>query len=364
MKAWGACIAAACLAVPAAAQLVPDDYAAGVAARIAGDHQTALGALSRVVAADPANADAHLQLGLAFLGAGRLDDAEAAFRTTLELAPDYTDARIGLSRVAQRRGDGRAALAELAPVAAGNIEADALRGQLRAAQASRWQADVDLGYSDLQGGRPSWREGSLLIGYRAESGTAVSGLLEYSERFNRADLYGEARVEQRLSDAASIYAAFGATPNADFRPRWQLSAGGAFKIRSGQNPTLLTLEARQARYRPGSIQTVSPGIEQYIAGGKAWLTARLINVFDENGRHSHGWLGRGDLMASERLRLFAGAADAPDTSEGVVVDTFSIFGGVAYQMRGGTTFRLSLAHEDRETGGDRLQLGVGLGIGF
>jgi YaiO family outer membrane protein len=357
-------LAAACLAVPAAAQPGQDDFARGVAARTAGDSQGAIEALSRAVAADPANADAQLQLGLALLGAGRLDQAEAAFRRTLELAPQYADARIGLARVAQRRGDSAAAIAALAPVPAGNIEAEALRGQLRAVQATRWQADLDLSYSDLEGGRPSWREGSLRVGYRTDGGTTVSGSVEVSERFNRTDLYGEARVDQRLSEAASLYVALGATPNADFRPAWQLSAGGALRVRDASNPTLLTLDARQARFRAGSIQTLNPGIEQYLEGGKAWLTARWINIFDENGRHSQGWLARGDLMATDRLRLFAGAADAPDTSEGVVIDTFSAFGGAAYQLRGGTTLRVSLAHEDRETGGDRLQLGVGLGIGF
>jgi YaiO family outer membrane protein len=133
-------------------------------------------------------------------------------------------------------------------------------------------------------------------------------------------------------------------------------------VRGGPNPTTLTLDARQARYRAGDIQTVNPGIEQYVAGGRAWLTARWINIFDENGEHHSGWLGRGDFMANDRLRLFAGAADAPDVSEGVVVDTFSLFGGISYEVSERNTLRLSVAHEDRARGSDRLQLGAGLGF--
>ena len=69
-------------------------------------------------------------------------------------------------------------------------------------------------------------------------------------------------------------------------------------------------------------------------------------------------------MATERLRLFAGAADAPDTSEGIVTDTFSLFGGVSYDTTDRMTLRASIAHEDRETGADRLQFGLGAGWKF
>jgi hypothetical protein len=90
----------------------------------------------------------------------------------------------------------------------------------------------------------------------------------------------------------------------------------------------------------------------------------MVNIFDEQGRHRAGWLGRGDVMVGERTRLFAGAADAPDVSEGVVTPTFSLFGGIAHDLDSRTTLRLSAAHEDRAGGGDRLQLGIGLGLRF
>jgi len=124
------------------------------------------------------------------------------------------------------------------------------------------------------------------------------------------------------------------------------------------------LDARQAHYRAGDIQTVAPGIEQYVADGRAWITGRWINIFDETGKHRSGWLARGDVMANDRLRLFAGAADAPDVSEGVVVDTFSLFGGISYDLDERSTLRLSVAHEDRARGSDRVQLGLGLGWRF
>ncbi|HMC12183.1 MAG TPA: tetratricopeptide repeat protein, partial [Pirellulaceae bacterium] len=126
-------LSAVALAVPAAAQTPQQDFEAGVAARHAGNPDEALRRLSRASEADPGNADIHLQIGFANLALGRLDAAEAAFRRTLELAPEYADARVGLARVAQRRGDRTAALAELDRIGPGYAEADQLRLQIESA---------------------------------------------------------------------------------------------------------------------------------------------------------------------------------------------------------------------------------------
>jgi YaiO family outer membrane protein len=314
-------------------------YREGVAARHAGDSATAVRLLRQAVEASPDDADAWLQLGLALGQAGRIDEAEAALARTLALAPDYRDAREALDRLAARRaGD--------------------------AAPEPRWRADLDGSWSALSAGQPDWYEAALRIRGQASPEGAVTAAAEAARRFGATDVYGELRVDARLSDSASAYVRAGGTPDADFRPKWQVGAGGAVRLRGGPAATVATLDASQARYRSGDVQTVTPGIEQYVAGGRAWLTGRWINLFDENGRHRSGWLARGDYMASDRLRLFAGAADAPDVSEGVVTDVFTLFGGAAVAVSPRTELRLSVAHEDRARGADRLQVGMGLGLRF
>jgi YaiO family outer membrane protein len=325
------------LLLSTAAEAQQSSYDRGVAARLAGDAEAAVAALSEAVAAEPGNADAHLQLGLALLQAGRLDEAEASLRRTLALAPDYEDAHLALARLAERR---------------------------RAAPEYRTQVDLDGSYSALEGGRPDWKEVSLQFRQRMSESSAIGAGAEYARRFGRSDLYLEGRLEHRFSDAVTAYASLGGTPEADFRPEWQVGAGGTLRLGGRANATILTLDARAAEYPAGRIYTLNPGVEQYLAGGRVWLTGRWINVFGEDGDHVSGWLGRGDLMATDRLRLFAGASDAPDLSEGVVTDLFSLFGGVSYDVTPRTTLRLSLAHEDRERGGDRLQAAAGLGFRF
>lgn len=353
-------------AAPPEASAPADPYQAGVAARLGGNNNLAVVLLREVVEREPDNSDAHLQLGLALLAAGDLDAAEEALRRTLEIAPAYEDARIGLARIAQQRGDRRAALAVLEPVSPTNQDAAGLRAQLADSRSTgnRWQVNLDGSYSALEGAQSDWQEGSIQLRYQLDEDTALSGGVEVARRFGETDVYTEGRIDRRLPGGSSFYLSAGGTPDADFRPDWQIGAGGSVRVRGGANPTALTVDARQAHYRAGDIQTVTPGVEQYFAGGRAWITGRWINIFDETGEHHGGWLARGDFMADDRLRLFAGAADAPDVSEGVVVDTFSLFGGISYDLDERSTLRLSLAHEDRARGSDRLQFGLGLGFRF
>ncbi len=327
-------------ATPVHAQPVaPDDpYRAAVEARHRGDPRRAVELLEPLVASDPANSDAQVQLGYALIALGRLDEAERAFRAALAVAPAYADATAGLESIARQRS--------------------------AAGARPRWSVDLDGSYSTVEGAQPDWRDGSFQLRYRASEATAFAARIEASRRFGRTDVYGEVGVEQALSDRARVYLTLGGTPDADFRPRYQIGAGGSLRITDGGDATVLTLDARQAEFASGDVQTLSPGIEQYLAGGRIWVSARWINLFDEGGDHRSGYLLRADGQATDRLRLFAGLSDAPDTSEGIVVGTRSYFGGASFDIDPRTTLRLSVAHEDRETGADRTQLALGLGLRF
>ena len=351
-------------AVPAKAQVAArDDYDRAGEARISGEPARAVALLEPLVAADASNSDAQVQLGLARLALGQLDAAEAAFKAALAIAPDYSDAQIGLARIAQRRGDRTAALRALDGLEADNREATELRRQLADSKSEpRWQIDMDAAYSWLDGPQPDWREFAIQF-RRSGTVTTVGGRVEYAKRFGRDDIYGEAQIDYRLSDAARVYATLGGTPDADFRPEWQLGLGGSMRINGGPNATVLTLDGRQSRFNVGDVQSLTPGIEQYF-GGSLWLTGRWINLFDERGTHRSGFLVRGDIQASEALRLFAGYSDAPDTDEGVVVDVQSLFGGLSLDLGRRHLLRLAVAHDDRAAGADRTQLTVGFGLRF
>ncbi|MDQ3126561.1 MAG: tetratricopeptide repeat protein, partial [Pseudomonadota bacterium] len=74
-------------------------YASAVADRLAGRPAEAVTKLEQVLAMRPDDVDARLNLGLALLALGRLEEAEAALLAVTRQTPDYTDAWMGLARV-------------------------------------------------------------------------------------------------------------------------------------------------------------------------------------------------------------------------------------------------------------------------
>jgi YaiO family outer membrane protein len=123
-------------------------YQQGVAARLAGDLDTAIARLRAAAALAPRDADTALQLGLALAAAGAWEEAEASLRRTLDLAPGYADARIGLARLALQNGDPATAEVRLAPVLAAdadNLDALVLQGRIAMARSAMAEAEAAFG---------------------------------------------------------------------------------------------------------------------------------------------------------------------------------------------------------------------------
>lgn len=345
-------------AAPALGQPSPTAYEQAVAARKAGNPALSVALLGDWLATRPTDVDARLNLGLSLLALGRLEQAERAFNDVLTVAPDYHDARLGLAQVAYRKGDPSVARAQLALVPANYPEARELRSKLQEHSRERWALDINSGVSAVGRGQPDWKEIAGELRYTSESGFSAAGRIEATERFDLRDAYGEARLGLRVSRSATAYALVGGTPDADYRPIWQMGAGGSLRLRSGPTATVATLDLRHAHYQSGAISSINPGIEQYFAGGKAWGTVRLITLI-EDGNVEAGGLGRIDVQTTPDLRVFAGYADAPDTSEGVVTRVSSMFGGAEFSVSRRQTLRLSLAHTDQEAGANRTEVSLG-----
>lgn len=349
--------------LPVAAAAETNTYRDAVIARHAGRAGEAVQLLEQWLGERATDADARLQYGYALLDLGRTAAAETAFLRVLDLAPGYADARIGLARIAQRRGDVARARAWLRPLPADHTDANVIRTQLSEAGGPRWKIDMSAAVTAVSHGQPNWREASGQLFWRASNQMAVSGRIEGSRRFGLYDIYGEAQVVRPFSPRFSAYLLAGGTPQADYRPRWQVGGGASAVVLDGANSTILSIDLREARYNSGRITTLQPGVEQYGLGGKASLTGRMIALID--GREVHvGALGRIDVQANPGLRLFGGGANAPDTSEGVVTRVTSLFGGVEAVIGRRQVLRLSLAHTDQQVGASRTELTLGTGLSF
>ncbi len=231
-----------------------------------------------------------------------------------------------------------------------------------AQDADHWRFDVEAAYSDLSHGLDPWREGAVRAAYTWERLT-LAGAVEAASRFDSFDAYVESRGDYRFDGASSVYVFLGGTPSADFRPQVAVGAGGAQRLFQDDGiiaAAVATVDLRHARYAAGDVETANPGVEVYLARGLGWLTARHINIWDETGRHHTGFFVRADIQPVETLTLFAGYADAPDTSEGVVLQTTAWFAGIAADVDDTTTIRLSLGQELHETGYDRTTVTLSL----
>jgi YaiO family outer membrane protein len=333
-----------------------------------GDHDEAENLVDAILASTPADPEALALRARIHLATGQVREAEADFTAVTAAHPGNVEALIGLGDA--RRALGRELQAREAyqrALAADPASADALT-RLAAEPPARWRLDIDGVFSRLSGNNENWREGVVRLGHEVRPGTVISGGLEASERFGQFDTYMEGRIDHRLAPWLTAYGLAGVTPEADFRPRYQVGAGAGLRVLPGMGPvlgpTVVTLDFRHAQYDTGGTQTVSPGVEQYLFGGRLWITARWINTMAPGEDRTSGWFLRADAQVLDRLRLFAGASDAPDISDGIVLETFSLFGGAAVDLTERVSLRASLTREERRVAYDRTVISLGMGLKF
>lgn len=351
----------------ALAQAVDADalYAEAVRDRQSGRSAAAIAKLETVLAARPDDVDARLNLGLALLAEGRLDEADAAFVAVLERAPTYADAQVGRARVAQRRGDvaaARAAAAQARALRPDDPEIAALDGSLAATggDGRDWRIDAGYAFSSLTKGLPSWRETTIALTRRLDDRSSLGLGVEQSDRFGAINTFFEARYDRRF-DWGGAYVALGGTPDADYRPEVSLRGGGDVAL--GSRGTTLTLDGGVARYPTGTVSTLQPGLDQALFGGRLVLGARWINVLDETDEYRSGYSVRASWSALPTLRLKAGYADAPESSEGVTVDVKAFSLGFDADLSERLIVRVNGLHEERDAY-DRDEIAIGFGWRF
>ena len=335
-------------------------YEAAVADRRAGRPAEAVRKLELVLATRPDDVDAWLNLGLARLALGQLDDAEAAFNAVVSRTPGYADAHAGLARVAQRRGDlatARAEAAEAARLAPTDPELGLLARSLSAQ--SRWRLDLQASHSALSGGLPDWSEARITVS--GPFGDRWSGALtvEATERFDKRDTYVDARLDRRLH-GGGVYVSLGGAPDADYRPEVLLGLGGQMRL---TDRVSATLDASTARYATGTVNAVQPGLLFDVVPDRLQIAARWIVVRDEAGEDRQGYSLQSRWQANSRLGLRLGYADAPESSEGVTVDVSAWNLGADIGLTDRLTLRVGAVMEDRGAY-DRKEMSVGLGLRF
>jgi len=305
-------------------------YQTAVQNRWEGRNAAAIEGLRRVLQTRPEDLDARLHLALALMALDRLDEAEHHLDIVVARAPDYADAKEALTRIERLR-----------------------------AQHTNWRLDVSGAYGELSAGLGTWRDTSVNLGRRIGNGT-VSASVEHSERFGQTNTYFEGRLDQK-TETGSVYAAVGGASDASFRPESALRFGGQALV--GDGGVSMTMDAVIARYRVGTVSSLQPGLEYSSGSGAVTVGVRWINVWDEQATYQSGYSLRALLAVSPSVRLRAGLADAPESTDGTTVAVRAVGLGAEIDVRDGLTLRLNRLHEARRAY-DREEVTVGFGLRF
>jgi YaiO family outer membrane protein len=359
--------------MPARAAQADELYRAGVAARFDQRFDEAFRLLIRALRLQRENADIRVQLGFAQSAAGRLDEARAAFEQAVFYAPDYVDAHLGLARLAFWRGDPDEAgkhLATARRVDPGNAEAVLLAQQLAHARAPSdrtWRFDIGATASDLSDALPAWKERTITLSRKVSADLTLAAAVRSAARFGAADSYFEGRIDYRFNQEIRAWLFVGSTPSADFLPKTALGIGASAKVGQNQGwfgPSVLSGEIATFHYRDDDIIRLNPAVQLYLLERRAWVTLQAVATSSAKAGWSGGYVVRGDHKLNDRLRIFAGYGDAPDLSDGEVIASRSMFGGIAVALSDCVSAVLSASRTELDGAYSRNEASLAISVEF
>ena len=298
--------------------------------------------------------NADLLLLRANLAAYRQDHVQAValYREVLAKAPDYEDAKAGLERELKARASNTQI-----------FKSQTSKPRISRSQISEikkpdgdpvfaWQVDSGIEFSEFSRvDQTGWNQEFLqLTRFLDERKTAIHGKITRYDQFSSTDVEYEVGIDHAVSENLNLYASGTIGMDADFRPEYWVTGGGALKI-TGLNdkimPAWITLDGRHDTYEDTSILTAKLGLRiEPVAGWS--IAARVIAVDQEDSRRLYGKDFRMDGILTDAIRFYVGYADVPETVAGVTVDTQTWFGGVALELTPDATLHMGYTRDDRE----------------
>ncbi|ETA71337.1 MULTISPECIES: YaiO family outer membrane beta-barrel protein [Mesorhizobium] len=331
-----------------------------------GDVPSARALVDDVLASSPDNVEAlDLDAKVALLEAD-YTRAGQSFQRVLAIDPRNAEALVGIGDVRRAQGDDDAARQAYREALAIEPGSSDIEQRLAVPPPRKWRLDLGTEVSDLTNGLSDWTDSSAGLAYRLSPRTTISGRTRVATRFGRTDVQIEGRIDEAFSPAFSAYALAAATPDADFLARYSIGAGASLQVMAAAKafgPLSLNIDTRYDNFTNTNVTSVSPWVQGYIFDGRLGLSARWVHAADDIGTRADGYVLRVDLAMAQRFNLFGGYADAPEISDGTLVPTRTVFGGISWDVNDPLTLRASIAHEQRPTF-DRSIFGLGLTARF
>ncbi len=336
----------------------------------AGRHDRALAVLAALLDPDAGDARAWLLAARIHFAAGDLDRAEAAVVRLRELAPENPDGLLTAADLAHRRGRLELAAAGYEKLLRVPGYETLVRRRLEglAAERRRFRLTVagSLGAHDDKDRAP-WRDGSLELAWRWDRRSWLRGRLEVRNRFGETDVGILLAIERRLGEATTLELGLGGTPGADFSPRFEMLLGLAHRLRRGAETfgdTVGSGRLRVRRYPRGRVRTLELGLTQYFLEARLRVTTAIVHTADEAGGRDLGLAARVDGVPAPGWRLFAGTTIERDELERGTTLARSLSAGIAVDLDERLRLFLDFGITDRDAGGLRRTVGLGLTVAF
>jgi|HubBroStandDraft_2_1064218.scaffolds.fasta_scaffold19770_3 YaiO family outer membrane protein len=356
------------LDVPIACQAAPPQalgrdaaYAKAVKSRLAGDNAGAIAQLQVLLAADPNDVDARLQLGFALRAMGRSADAEREFTEVLRRAPDYKDARVALAQLQWARGDVAAAKATLGPELIrnpGDAETSAFVAKLIDNKPPQlWRVDVNGAVSDLTEGLAQWNEVDLAVSRKVDANSALTASVQTIERFDIHETYLEGAYDHGWN-GGEISIAVGGSLNPTFRPIVAVHSEALLNPWQGA-PWTVAISGAFSRYVVGDVETVSAGADRLILGDSGKLGARFIVTHDETGAYLYGFSTDAGWRFTPKFDATATYVDSAETDTGRTVRVRAYGVAANLNLTDSAILHASVTEEARENSFDRLEFALG-----
>jgi YaiO family outer membrane protein len=331
------------------------------------DLVTARTRIDRILADAPHNSEALLLDGQISLIEDNYDRAEEAYHRVLAAQPNYVDALIGLGDVLRAKGDAEGARAAYGKALALDPTSTVIRDRLAAPFPTKWRLDVGSEISDLSSGRNgTWTDSFVSINYRPDDMIAVGARTRTVTRFGHTDVQLDMRTDYNVDRRLSVYGEIAGTPEADILAQYFFGGGASWQVvpkHDALGPFYLNLDARYDHFADSEIVTASPWAQAFLFGERLGLSARWVHVADDQDTTVDGYVLRGDVRLADTVLLFGGYSDAPEISEGDIIDTETIFSGLSVDLNDALTLRGSYAYETRSAF-DRDIYGLSLTVRF
>ncbi len=286
-------------------------------------YEEALEKLEQAKKEEPGNDDITLLIARIHGWQGDYDRAERELNGIIARHPSYKDAHEVLAWVKRAR---------------------------TAPKPQAWQVDAGYQFSGFERrDQANWNQQFVQVNRRLDA-TVLHGRVERFDQFGNTDTAYELGADHSFSPRVNGYLLANISPGADFRPRWRVAAGGALRlneIEPANIPLWATLDARHDAYADVSVRNINPGLRMEFAEDWA-LSPRLIAVHELGEDTVYGWMLRLDGRITSGWRFNMGYADAPETVAGSTVDTETLFGGLAIDLREDTTLHLGYSRDDRQ----------------